>query len=189
MGGSVARLISVAGHPAVLMPVAAVIAAPEQMTQAALVVSLLCASAILGYSLYKARRGDWVHIDASVPAERAQLNARAGMGLLTVAGALFLAGLHVGVPTVVGLSGLIVLVAYLFRSVAKLSLHVAFAVFAAWLVWPNHVAAVALALAAAGVAWSRLALRRHVAADIILGTLAGAAAGCAFHTAVAWLAA
>ncbi len=124
-----------------------------------------------------------------MPAERAQLNALVSVSLLATAGALWLAGLHMGFPIVVGLSGLIVAVGYLFRGVAKLSLHVAFAVFAAFLVWPHHTAAAALALAAAGVAWSRLALQRHLAADIILGALVGAAAGLAFHFAVARLAA
>jgi len=38
-------------------------------------------------------------------------------------------------------------------------------------------------------AWSRLALRRHVAADDLLGALAGTEAGLAFHIAVARLAA
>ncbi len=187
MGNSVARAVSIAGHPAVLMPAAALIASPGHMGPAALAVSLVCACAVVAYSLYKARRGDWVHIDASVPAERAQLNARVVIGLLAAAGALWLSGLHVGFPLVVGLSSLIVAVGHLFRGVAKLSLHVAFAVFAAFLVWPNYAAAAMFALAAAGVAWSRLALRRHVAADIILGALAGAAAGLAFHFAVAWL--
>ncbi len=158
------------------------------MGPAALAVSLVCACAVVGYSLYKARRGDWVHVDASVPAERAQLNARVVIGLLAAAGALWLTGLPVGFPVVVGLSALIVAVGHIFRGVAKLSLHVAFAVFAAFLVWPNHIAAATLALAAVGVTWSRLALRRHVAADIMLGGLAGAAAGLAFHIAVTWLA-
>lgn len=189
MGDSVARAISIAGHPAALMPVAAAIAAPMHIRPAALGVSLICACAVLGYSLYKARRGEWVHIDASVPAERAQLNACVGIGLLAAAGGLWLAGLHVGFPLVVGLSGLIVAFGHLFRGTAKLSLHVAFAVFAVFLVWPNLMAAAMLALMAAGVAWSRLALQRHVAADIILGALSGAGAGLAFHVAVARLAA
>jgi hypothetical protein len=124
-----------------------------------------------------------------VPAERAQLNARVGVGLLAAAGALWLAGLHIGFSLVVGLSGLIVAVGHLLRGVTKLSLHVAFAVLAAFLVWPNHIATATLAVAAAGVAWSRLALQRHVAPDIVLGALAGAAAGLAFHIAVAWRAA
>lgn len=189
MGDSVARAVSIAGHPAVLMPVAIAIASPAHIRLAAVAVSLVCACGVLGYSFYKARRGDWVHIDASVPAERAQLNARVGVGLLAAAGAIWLAGPHIGFSLAVGLSGLIVAVGHLFRGAAKLSLHVAFAVFAAILVWPNHIAAATLALAAAGVAWSRLVLQRHVAADIILGALAGGAAGLAFHVAVAWLAA
>ena len=171
------------------MPVAAIVASPGHIGRAALVVSLACASAIVGYSLYKARRGDWAHIDASVPTERAQLNSRVGLGLLAAAGALWLAGLHPGFPLVVGLSGLIVAVGHLFRRTAKLSLHVAFAVFAVFLVWPNHIAATALAFVALAVGWSRLALRRHVAADIILGALAGAFGGLAFQVAIARLAA
>lgn len=189
MSNSVARAVSIAGHPAVLMPTAAVIASPGGTGRAALAVALLCACTVLGYSFYKARRGDWAHIDASVPAERAQFNVRLGIGLLLMAAALWLIGLHVGFALVVGISSLIPAVGHLSRGVAKLSLHVAFAVFAAFLVWPNHVAAGALAVAAAGVAWSRLALSRHVAADIYLGALTGAAAGLAFQVAVATLAA
>ena len=189
MGDYVARAVSIAGHPAVLMPVAAAIASPAHIRPAALAVSLVCACVVLGYSLHKARRGEWVHIDASVPAERAQLNVRVGIGLLVTAGALWLAGLHVGFSLVVGLSGVIVAAGHLFRGMAKLSLHVAFAVLAAFMVWPNPIAAATLALAAAWLAWSRLALQRHVAADIVLGGLVGAAAGLAFHIAVARLAA
>ena len=57
MDNSVARAVSAAGHPAVLMPAAALIASPGHMGPAALAVSLACACAVLGYSLYKARRG------------------------------------------------------------------------------------------------------------------------------------
>ena len=189
MGSSLARVVSIAGHPAVLMPAAAVIASPGQIGPAALAVSLACGSAVLGYSFYKANRADWAHIDASVPTERAQLSSRVGGGLVLAAGALWLAGLHSGIPLVVGLSGLIIGVGLALRRVAKLSLHVAFAVFAAFLVWPNLVSAVALTLAAVVVAWSRIALRRHIPADIILGALAGASAGLAFHATMARLAA
>jgi TRAP-type uncharacterized transport system fused permease subunit len=163
------------------MPAAAAIASPASMRTAAFAISLVCACSVLGYSLYKAHRGDWVHIDASFPVERAQLNARVGIGLLVGAAALWLAGVHMGVSSVVGLSGLIVAVGHLFRRIAKLSLHVAFAVFAAFLVWPDPIAAVSLSLTAAAVAWSRLALRRHARVDIVLGALAGAAAGLVFH--------
>ena len=189
MDNSLARMVSTAGHPAVLMPAAAVIASPGSLAGVALSVSLACAVMVVAYSVYKVRRGDWAHVDASVSAERAEFNLLVGTALLLASGALWLADLHVAVPTVVGLSGLIVVAGHLLRRVAKLSLHVAFAVFAAFLVWPNHIAAGALAVAILGVSWSRLALRRHVAADIIVGALAGASAGLAFHVAMSWLAA
>ena len=72
MGTPLARLVSIAGHPAVLMPVAALVAAPDADAGAALVVSVACAVAVVGYSVHKARRGDWAHVDASAPVERAQ---------------------------------------------------------------------------------------------------------------------
>lgn len=185
MDKPVARAVSIAGHPAVLMPVAALIASPEATGITAFVVSLVCGGAVLGYSLYRVRRGDWTHVDASVPSERAQLNSRVACVLLAAAGVLWFAGPHIGISLVVGLAGLIVLVGHALRHVVKLSLHVAFAVFAAFLVWPNQIASVALALAAAGVAWSRIALRRHIAADIALGALVGAAVGLAVHALMA----
>lgn len=189
MDNPLARLVSVSGHPAVLMPVAAVIASPDTTVTAAVVVSLVCATVVVGYSVYKARRGDWGHIDASLPVERAQLNSRVGLGLLAAAGVLALAGLHAGVSLAVGLSGLIVLAGHVLRSLAKLSLHVAFAVFAAFLVWPSHAAAAGLAAAAVAVGWSRIALRRHVPADIMLGALVGASGGWVFHLVLGRLAA
>lgn len=180
MDYSIARLLSIAGHPAVLMPVAAVIAARDIDVRAAFLVSVVYAFVVVVYSIYKTRRGDWVHIDASVPAERAQLNSRVGLCLLATGGLLAFAGLHVGIPVVVGLSGLIVLVAHLLRHLAKLSLHVAFAVFSAALVWSNQAAALGLAVMAVAVG-SRIALRRHVGADIMLGAVTGILSGLLFH--------
>ena len=179
--------LSIAGHPVVLMAVAALVASPSQMGPTALAICLACAGAVLGYSYYKTKRGDWGHIDASAPTERGELNVRVGIGLLAVAGALWFAGVPLGFPLVAGLAALIVAAGHLFRSVAKLSLHVAFAVFSAILIWPNHFAVGALALVAVAVAWSRLVLRRHVPADLLFGALAGGAAGLVFHRAVAWL--
>ena len=187
MNSSLARWVSVAGHPAVLMPVAAGVAAPAGVAGAALAVSLVCAGLVVAYSFGKARRGEWSHIDASAPLERAQLTSRAGGGLLAAAGILWLIGIPVGVSIVVGLSGLVVLAGHLLQSVAKLSLHVAFAVFATCLVWPNQVAAAGLAAVAFAVAWSRLALRRHVPRDILLGALIGAVAGGTFHWVMEWI--
>ena len=159
------------------MPLAALIASRGVDARGALLTSLACASLVMGYSVYKTRRGEWTHIDASAPAERAQLNLRVGFGLLAVAGALLLSGLHVGIPLVAGISGVMVLGAHLLRGVAKLSLHTAFAVFAAFLVWPDRTVSVGFAAVAVAVGWSRLALRRHRGPDIALGAIAGIAGG------------
>ena len=176
-----ARLVSTAGHPAVLMPAAAVIASPNRFAGIALAISLGCAALVLAYSLYKTRTGQWAHIDASAPSERLELNSQIGTVFLVVAVILWLTKIHAGVLVVVGLSGLILVVGHLLRRVAKLSLHVAFAVFAALLVWPNHLATVTLVAIALAVSWSRISLHRHNATDVILGALVGAIAGFAFH--------
>lgn len=181
MHTSAARLISIAGHPAVLMPVAVAIASQGAGRTTALLVALLCVAAVLAYSFHKVRRGDWAHVDASMPAERAELNSRLGTGLFVAALALELAGFHGGFSLVLGLSGMIVITAFLLRERAKPSLHVAFAIFATVLAWPHLVAAAALAAMALAVCWSRMALRRHVLADVLLGVALGAAAGVLFH--------
>jgi membrane-associated phospholipid phosphatase len=69
----------------------------------------------------------------------------------------------------------------------KLSLHMAFVVFAVFLLlldapWWAGLAGLCFAGA---VAWSRLALRRHVPRDLIAGAAVGALAGIAFALAVA----
>lgn len=181
MNHFLARMLSIAGHPAVLMVVAAVAASPRSHGLFSVAVTVACGIAVLAYSFLKTRRGDWGHIDASAPIERAQLNTRVGWGLLLAAGVLFLAGVHAGIAIVVGLSGLIVMAGHLLRRLAKPSLHVAFAVFAVFVAWPAHVAAMALLAMAVAVGWSRLVLRRHVGRDVFWGATLGTAAGALFQ--------
>src|SRR3970282_2402025 len=119
MDNSLARMVSTAGHPAVLMPAGAVIASPGSLAGVALSFSLACAVMVVAYSVYKVRRGDWAHVDASVSAERAEFNLLVGTALLLASGALWLADLHLAVPTVVGLSGLIVVAGHLLPRVGK----------------------------------------------------------------------
>jgi len=73
----------------------------------------------------------------------------------------------------------IVVVALLLRKALKLSLHVAFATFAALFFWPDWPIVAALLALAVAIAWSRLALNRHTHADIIAGALAGVLTGSA----------
>lgn len=177
----VARLLSIAGHPVVVMPLAAAIAAPPEARVAALATAIGCAALVMVDIVRKVRRGEWAHVDASEPGERTEFNLRASFGLLVAAGVLAVAGVQAGIAIVVGLSGLVVLAGHVFRRMAKLSLHVAFAVFAAGLVWPDLAAALGILALATAIAWSRWALGRHVGRDLVLGGLVGAAAGIALH--------
>jgi membrane-associated phospholipid phosphatase len=137
------------------------------------------------YSLWQVRAGRWAHVDASQPRERHQLNQFLAALLGGAAVLLWAAGQPP--PVVLGplLAAGLVLLAHGLRRWLKVSLHAAFAVFAAALVWPHPGLTLGLALLAVGVAWSRLALRRHTWAEVLLGLLFGAAGGLAFRVFVA----
>jgi hypothetical protein len=77
-------------------------------------------------------------------------------------------------------AGVIVL-AQLSRRWLKVSLHSAFALLGAVMLWPDRVAVLAMLVFAAAVIWSRLVLRRHTRAEVVVGAIVGAAAGAAYH--------
>ena len=184
-----ARLTSILLHPAVVMMVAATIAAggvdhdgaPKWQ---ALGIAVVAAVVVMLYSALQARSGRWAHIDASQQHERSQLNRFASWVLLGLAALLAAIGTHRGIVIAVGLSGLIILIGHMLSGRLKSSLHVAFAAFAACMVWPRPWAFVALLLATGLVAWSRLALRRHEVSELIVGATTGMACGVAFQLAV-----
>lgn len=181
-----ARGLSIAGHPALVMPLTIVGRAYLGNANVSLAfwtagLAALAAALAFGYSLLRVRAGAWEHVDASQPKERVQLNR---VLVLLLAGCALLAWLR-GAPSAVvmgiALSGAIVLCALLLRKQLKLSLHVAFAVFAAslwWPIWPALGLAIGLA---AGVAWSRLVLQRHSRAEVALGALIGGVCGAIFQ--------
>ena len=182
----IARALSVIGHPALMMPVAVIGSAagnhaPPQLLLAAAAAAVLVALSVGVYSAVQVRVGRWSHVDASVAQERSQLNIFLVLVLFGLAGVSWWGGqdrlLVLGLAT----AGSLVVFGHLLRARLKVSLHAAFAVFASTLLWPN-VLAVSLGLAlTAGVAWSRLVLRRHSPAEVVVGLLAGAAAGLGFR--------
>lgn len=183
-----ARLLSLIGHPALLMPVAVVLAvqqrqAPPAVLRLALGLTLAVAAAVIAYSLWQVRRGRWRHVDASVPAERRELNGFVA-GVLLAAAAVAAAGSQRSVALGLAAGAALVLLALLLRRRIKLSLHAAFGALAVTLAWPHAPAMAVLALLVAGVSWSRLALARHSTIDVAAGLLAGAAAGLGFHALV-----
>lgn len=179
-----ARALSILGHPALLMPAAIVGTtlsggAPAATVAVAAGASLAVAGAVLAYSFLRVRSGAWAHPDASRPDERLQLNLFLLATLLVVSVLSYSQSRPQAVTLGALLCAGIIATALLLRKRLKVSLHVAFAMFAAALWWPNPVFALQLALAG-GLAWSRLALRRHTQAEVVIGAIVGAVAGLGF---------
>lgn len=140
---------------------------------------LLLGASVLLFSVAQVRRGRWKHVDASGSDERRSLNV---FLLLVFAAAAIIAWLNLGASplcTALALAATIILVALLTSPICKLSLHLAFIAFAAF-VAGTLVAAIGIGALGAGVAWSRLRLGRHVPVDLLAGLLAGTAAGIVF---------
>lgn len=185
-----ARALSIVGHPAVLMPVAVAAAAsgpgaPPQLLRVALGTAVAVAVIVGLYSLWQVHRGRWAHVDASHPAERNQLNLVLAGLLCAAAGLLWALGQPPAVAAGPLLAALLVLLTHALRRWLKVSLHAAFALFAAALVWPYLPGTLAIGVLALGVAWSRLVLRRHTLAEVLTGLLFGAAFGAALRLSLA----
>ena len=160
-----ARALSILGHPALLMPGAVVWAsiarnAPPSVLFTAASASVFVALCVGVYSAVQVRAGRWVHVDASVPRERGQLNLFLALLLFGTAGALWWTGQPRPVFLGLALGGGLVVVGHLLRRWLKVSLHAGFAVFATGLARPSPVAFRPPALAE-GVCRSPLVLHRH----------------------------
>jgi membrane-associated phospholipid phosphatase len=183
---AVARAVSIVGHPVVLVLVAALIVASTRgasLQQLRLIGGALVTLGIvvLGFSWLQVRAGRWSHVDASVRNERNSLNVFLVVLCLLSAALLWLLMRRPYMSVALALSGALIITALLISRWVKVSLHAAFAAFATALLWPIKLAVVAGVLVTAAVVWSRLVLGRHVAADIMVGLLLGAAAGGAYQ--------
>ena len=185
MSHALARALSISGHPMLVLPLAVVaIALVQGDGDAAAWAALgfgVFAALVMGFSWWQVRRGHWAHVDASARHERGSLNRFLLVALAS--GALFVAwrGTQPLFALGMAMSAAMILVAMLTSRWCKLSLHMAFAVFAAWLLRELGIAwMLAALLFAAAIAWSRLALHRHTPRDLVAGALAGSLAGAAF---------
>ncbi len=174
-----ARAVSILGHPLLVLPVALLLPAAlrggdPRTLQAAFAGFALFAAFVLGWSRWQVRRGRWAHVDASQVSERRSLN-RTLLVLIGLGALLAWRALPTPDPALaLALSAGIVAVAMLTVRWCKLSLHIAFAVYAAGLLWPlGWAAVVACCVFAVGIAWSRLRLSRHRPRDLVAGTAVG----------------
>jgi len=182
----IARALSILGHPLLVLPAALLLPAAlrggdPRTLQAAFAGFALFAAFVMGWSWWQVRRGRWAHVDASRQSERRSLN-RTLLVLIGLGAWLTWRALPAPDPALaLALSAGIVAAAMLTVRWCKLSLHVAFAVYAAGLLWPLGSGAVAVCCVfAAGVAWSRLRLSRHRPRDLLAGAAAGLLAAAVY---------
>lgn len=188
MQQSFARAVSIFGHPMLVLPMAALaltLSRGETRTALWMAVGFAAfAALVMAYSGWQVRRGRWSHVDASNTGERQALNRFLLAALLVATALAALFGHSRDLTLGLGLSAAMVGIALLTARWWKLSLHMTFVVFAASLLllgasWWVGLVAVAFAVL---VAWSRLALQRHVPRDLVAGMAAGALAGMVFAT-------
>ena len=180
-----ARALSLGGHPLILLPVAAMVKLSlydGELLGISLVVAIIAVTglSIFAFSLWQVRKGRWADTDASVPSERRTLTAATLVFLIGGAASSWLFGGPV--ELICGLLGgaIIIVVAVAVARWLKLSLHTAFAVYAALLIWPLYVWALAAFALSIAISWSRLALTRHDLKDVVAGAVAGLAAGLSY---------
>lgn len=186
MSHRLARLMSILGHPLVSLPLAALLLAAHggagRARLSALVLGLgVIAAGVMGYSHWQVRRERWRHVDASGRGERRSLNRFLLVLFVVSTAATWAWAPQREFALGLALSALLVATATLSARWCKLSLHVAFAMYAsALLVQLSWLACVAGVAFTAGVAWSRLVLDRHAPRDLVAGAIAGLLAGLAF---------
>lgn len=182
----VARSLSILGHPLVVSPLAAWIALTSrtsgvQVLYWALAFFGLLAFGVMLYSWVQVRTGHWSHVDASLPRERRSLNGFLLAALSVSSAVLWLQPHARGVALGLTLSCFPIGAAMLAARWLKVSLHVAFMVFASIFLWQASLTLMVGALVfTAAVGWSRLELGRHSLAEVVVGAGLGFAAGVAF---------
>ena len=180
---SIARWVSIAGHPFVTtLVLAAAVELERNAVGAARTVIAVAVLFVLPLALLTAvqvRRGAWSTVDASQPRERPILFAVGAVGLLAVL--LYFARTQPRTPLVAGTAGVLAMVGLCAASTPwlKVSLHVAAAALAATvLLWRGIIPLGWLLVAGLPVlAWSRVALGRHQWAEVAAGLVLGAVTG------------
>jgi hypothetical protein len=177
-----ARWISIVGHPFILLTALTFLIAYSRggIVPAIRIAGLLVGVVVLPLLLFIRRRlarGVWQTIDASSPKDRPALFLAAFAAIVPLSLWFMLAERSADLLRGLAAAAMILVTAAVLNHRVKLSLHMAFAVFAAFFVvrlW--HGCAVIVLIFLPGLAWSRLILLRHTIPQVIGGTLLGAAA-------------
>lgn len=176
----IGRILSIAGHPLILTPLAVTIATWRESAKSRIVILGLLAASMLAVTIHvvrRHRRGEVPDIDLSKREQRPAM-FRVAIGSL-VAVMLALHFTHANPAAFRGAAvatGLFVASAIANMRV-KVSLHTAFAMLAAGIVWPaNAVAGAVFAVVACIIGWGRVAYQRHTTIEVVIGLLFGSVA-------------
>lgn len=182
----IARVVSVVGHPFVLLTLTVFIAALHRTHPLRALtfggVAVLCTvSPLLFIIRRKVSAGKWSDHDISDASERRSFYPIA-IAIATASTFLFyLLDFPPGILVGMLISLVILLAAMLINRFSKISLHVIFATyFAVALSAVSLWSGTGFLLLAAMVGWSRVRLKRHTVLQVLSGALLGALAGGAF---------
>ena len=171
-----ARLISVAGHPLVVTPLAIAVA-----THNLRLAAIFAATAILplaAFIIRQVRRGVWSNFDVSRREQRSGLYYVAFPILAVAALVLRLSGGGAGMTRGFFIATAMLLVGLLANRFLKVSLHLMLGAFSGAMIVHTYPASWPLvALGLALIAWSRRRLDAHTWPEIVVGLLIGIAAG------------
>lgn len=140
-------------------------------------VTLVLVAPLLWLIARRVRRGEWKDHDVSVHSERGAF-LRQALLVLPV-GSLLLAYLEPGMRRGVAAAWILLGAVLVANRFLKVSLHTVFAAFCGILTARSPLGFVAAACLVGGVAWSRVALRRHTLAEVIVGGILGLGAALA----------
>lgn len=190
MKAKLGRLISIVGHPFIVTPLAVALATNSLGGRARGVILGLLLAAMGAVAFYVARgrrRGELTDIDVSTREQRSGVFRVAIGSLVVVMVALHLTGANPAAFRGAAVAtGLFVVCAIVNRRL-KASLHCAFAMLAAGIVFPvNHVGGAAFAVVALLIGWGRIAYGRHTPLEVVVGLLLGTIAAASL---IAWVAA
>jgi hypothetical protein len=179
-GRQVGRFLSIAGHPLILIPLAVTIATwHESARSRTVILGLLAASmlAVAGHVVRRHRRGEVTDIDVSTREHRPGVYRVAIGSLLAVLLVLHLTGSSPAAFRGAAVTTGLFVACGIANYWVKVSLHAAFAMLAAGIVWPASVAGGAVfGVLACVIGWGRIAYQRHTPIEVALGLIFGAAA-------------
>jgi membrane-associated phospholipid phosphatase len=181
---SVARFVSIAGHPFVLIPLCVGVAALRTLPndKAAQVIGALLGSLAIfgGYVVVKVRQGVWTNVDVSVREQRPKMYLVAISATGASLAFLWLTGQPPPVLRGCAIALLLLILGAVVNRWIKASLHVAFGIYAAAIAaGVDPIAGAVVLLASAMVGWSRVVLGRHTRAEVLAGAILGVVASLA----------